>query len=76
MPVAPCRPKWKGTMTGGGNDVSLKTQTVPIVLSFSGAITQVRDDRTGKAWGDGKEFHLDWPMSQAIIVSLAGAPPS
>jgi hypothetical protein len=68
-------PELSVSSTGGGNAVGLKTETVPATLAFSGAVRGVRDERTGKALDDGKEFRFDWPMNQALIVSFEGAPP-
>jgi hypothetical protein len=68
-------PELSGSSTGGGNSVGLKTDIIPVTLAFSGAVKDVRDERTGKGLGAGKEFKFDWPMNQAVVVSFAGPPP-
>ena len=60
---------------GGGNSVGLKSETIPVTLKFAGAVRDARDERTGKALGEGAEFKFDWTMNQAVVMSFAGAPP-
>jgi hypothetical protein len=67
-------PEVVGSMTGGGNSVGLKTQTVPITLQFAAPVANARDERTGKALGEGKTLKLDWTMNQAVVVSFETAP--
>lgn len=61
--------------TGGGNSVGLKTDALPITLVFSGKLTGVRDERTGKALADGSQLKFDWKMNEAVVLSFEGAPP-
>lgn len=68
-------PELSGSQTGGGNSVGLKTETVPIVLEFVAAVSDVRNERTGKNLGSGKQFKFDWPMNQAAVISFQGEPP-
>jgi hypothetical protein len=65
-------PEIVGSETGGGNAVGLKTATVRVNLEFATPVRSVRNERTGKELGDGKEFPLDWTMNQALVVSFAG----
>jgi hypothetical protein len=68
-------PETIGSETGGGNALGLKSETIPVTLVFNKKISDVRDERTGKQLPAGTEFHFDWPMNQAIVVSFAGSPP-
>jgi hypothetical protein len=63
-------PEVIGTMTGGGNAAGLKTDKVPVTLEFSFPVADARDERTGKALGDGKTFRFDWTMNEAVVMSL------
>ena len=67
-------PETAGSSTGGGNAVGLKTKTIPVTLAFVGAVNDVRDERTGKALGDGLEFPFRWTMNEAIVLSFVGKP--
>ena len=68
-------PETTGSQMGGGNAVGLKTKTVPVSIALAGDVTAVRNERTGQELSSGREFKLDWPMNQAVIVSFAGSPP-
>ena len=63
-------PEIRGTSLGGGNSVGLKTDTVPIKLRFNREIRSVRDERTGRALGNGAEFALDWKQNEAVALSF------
>ncbi|MDB5334222.1 MAG: hypothetical protein JWP03_5373 [Phycisphaerales bacterium] len=60
--------------TGGGNAVGLKTEVLPVTLTFAKDVKDARDERTGKDLGAGREFKFDWKMNEAIVVSFAGEP--
>src|SRR5262249_51517063 len=68
-------PEITGSQTGGGNAAGLKTKTVPVTIELAAAVAAVRNERTGQELGGGREFKLDWPMNEALIVSFAGEPP-
>jgi hypothetical protein len=68
-------PEIIATQTGGGNAARLKTDVVPLTLSFSDDVHGVRDERAGRELGNGRQFQLNWPMNEAVIVSFAGSPP-
>lgn len=68
-------PEIRGTSLGGGNAVGLRTGTVPVTLELAAAVNDLRDERTGKSLGAGREFRLDWPRNEALVVSFAGSPP-
>ncbi len=63
-------PEIRGTSLGGGNSVGLKTATVPIKLRFTREIRNARDERTGRALGNGAEFNFDWKQNEAVVVSF------
>jgi hypothetical protein len=68
-------PEISVSSTGGGNSVGLSSQRLPITLHFEGAVSGVRDERTGKDLGGGSDFRFDWNMNEAIVLSFAGDPP-
>ena len=68
-------PEITGSQTGGGNSTGLKSQTAGVMLQFAAPVKGARDERTGKDLGAGKEFPMDWPMNQALVVSFEGPPP-
>jgi len=68
-------PEVRGSMTGGGNAAGLKTDTVKVVLKLAGKVSDVRDERAGKALGDGDRFPFEWKMNEAVVVSFSGRPP-
>ncbi len=55
---------------GGGNAVGLKTAKIPVTLQFSREVKNARDERTGQALGNGREFHFDWKQNEAVVVSF------
>jgi hypothetical protein len=61
-------PELSASSVGGGNSIGLKTDTLPITLQFSAPVKNARDERTGKALGDGKEFKLDWKQDEAVVI--------
>jgi len=68
-------PEVAGSQLGGGNAVGLKTRSIPVKFCFTANVESVRDERSGKELGHGKEFGLDWAMNEAKIVSFSGPPP-
>ena len=68
-------PEIAGSSTGGGNSVGLKTDRIPVKLTFRRPVRDARDERTGKPLGDGQAFDLDWRMNEALVISFAGVPP-
>ena len=64
-------PEIVGSSTGGGNSAGLKTDMVPVTLTFRDAVKDARNERTGKALGDGRQFKVDWSMNEAVVVSFA-----
>ncbi len=68
-------PEIRGTMLGGGNAAGLKTDAVPITLSFAGKVAAARDERAGKDLGEGESFPFNWKMNEAVVMSFAGPPP-
>lgn len=66
-------PETTGNALGGGNSSGLKTATLPVTFQFSKPITKLRDERTGKVFGDGKEFSLDWKQNEAVVLSYSDA---
>lgn len=69
------KPEITAGSMGGGNSVGLKSGRVPVKVAFTQAVSDVRDERAGKALGSGKEFPLDWTMNEAVVLSFAGRPP-
>ena len=65
-------PQIRGTSTGGGNSVGLKTAVLPVTLRFATPVREVRDERTGRSLGDGGEFRVEWRQNEAIVLSFAG----
>ena len=53
-----------------GNSIGLKTATVPITLQFTRDIKGLRDERTDKERGNGREFQFDWKQNEAVVVSF------
>jgi hypothetical protein len=68
-------PEIATSSTGGGNAVGLRTETIPVTLTFAKPVTGLRDERAGKDLGSGNQFRFDWKTNEAIVVSFAGAPP-
>jgi hypothetical protein len=65
-------PETRGTATGGGNSVGLKTAAVPIKLHFAQEIRNARDEHSGAALGNGREFAVSWKQNEAVVVSMEG----
>jgi hypothetical protein len=63
-------PEVEGSMTGGGNSAGLKTDTIPVTLTFDRTVRNVKNERTGEPLADGKTFKLNWTMNEAIVVSF------
>lgn len=63
-------PEIRGTSLGGGNSVGLKTGLVETRLRFTRAIRDVRDERSGRALGDGAEFPVEWKENEAVVLSF------
>ena len=63
-------PEISGTDLGGGNSIGLKTATLPITLQFTRDIKGLRDERTNKERGTGREFAFDWKQNEAVVVSF------
>ena len=59
-----------GSELGGGNAVGLKSETLPITLTFARQINNVKDERTSKNLDSGKEIKLDWKMNEACVISF------
>jgi hypothetical protein len=59
-----------GSELGGGSALGLQSQVLPINLEFAKTLKNVKDERTGKSLGDGKEFKLDWKMNEACVLSF------
>jgi hypothetical protein len=68
-------PEVRGSMLGGGNAAGLKTAKVGFVLKLGGNVRDARDERQGKALGDGGRFKFPWKMNEAVVMSFAGPPP-
>ena len=68
-------PEVRGTSLGGGNSVGLKSDVVPITLSFDRAVANARDERTGRALGSGEKFRFTWKMNEAVVISFDAQPP-
>ena len=68
-------PEVAGSHLGGGNATGLKTRTMAVTLAFGDAVAGLRDERTGRELGAGREFRLDWTMNEAVVVSFPGPPP-
>lgn len=67
-------PEITGDMLGGGNSAGLKTARAPVTLKFRDAVKNVRDERTGKRLGDGREFALEWKQNEAVVLSYDAVP--
>ena len=65
-------PEIIGTSTGGGNAAKLRAEMLKITLQSAVALSDVRNERTGKSLGDGTEFQLDWRTNEAVVLSFAG----
>ncbi len=63
-------PEISGTDLGGGNSIGLKSATVPVTLQFARDVKGLRDERTGKECGAGREFQFDWKQNEAVVVSF------
>ncbi len=64
-------PEITGSSLGGGNSDGLKTAKVPVILQFRSEVKGVRDERSGKELGSGREFTLDWKQNEALVLSFA-----
>lgn len=67
-------PDSRKTALGGGNSVGLKIKKLDVTLSFAKALKDVKNERTGKSLGDGKEFKVTWQQQEAVVLSFAGKP--
>ena len=41
-----------------------------MTLLFAKPVTGVKDERTGKRLGNGKEFPLQWKLNEACVLSF------
>ena len=64
-------PEITGNSLGGGNADGLKTAQLPVTVQFRGEVNGLRDERTGKELGNGREFPLDWKQNEALVLSFA-----
>jgi hypothetical protein len=62
-------PEITGNSLGGGNSAGLKTATLPATLQFAREVQGVRDERTGKELGKGREFPVSWKQNEAVVLS-------
>jgi hypothetical protein len=67
-------PEIEVSPTGGGNAVGLKTETIAVTLTFAKPMTKVRDERSGKDFGSGREFKFNWKMNEAMVISFSDHP--
>ena len=63
-------PEITGDMLGGGNSKGLKTAKTKVTLQFHDAVKGLKDERSGKLLGDGKEFATEWKQNEAIVLSF------
>ena len=56
---------------GGGNSVGLKTETIPVSLTFDKSVAGLRNERTNQDLGSGRTFKLDWKMNEALVLSFS-----
>ena len=63
-------PEIRGTSLGGGNSVGLKKETRRITLRFADDVRNVRDERSGRSLGDGREFTIEWKQNEAVVISI------
>ncbi len=63
-------PEITGNSLGGGNSAGLKTATLPVTLQFAREVQGVRDERTGKEMGKGREFAVSWKQNEAVVLSF------
>ena len=68
-------PEVAGNSEGGGNAAGLKTAALPVNLHFAAPVKDARDERTGRALGDGADFKLTWVQNEALVVSIEGTAP-
>lgn len=64
-------PEVTGSSAGGGNSQGLKTKKITVTLEFQKTVNQVRNERSGKALGDGKTFTVDWITNEAVVLSFS-----
>ena len=60
------------TSEGGGNSKGLSADKLPVTLQFGSELKNVKDERTGKDLGSGKEFQVEWAMNEAVVLSFDG----
>ena len=58
-----------GDALSGTNAEGIKTATLPVTLQFAAAVKGVRNERTGQALGDGREFAVEWKQNEAVVLS-------
>ncbi|NRA38077.1 MAG: beta-galactosidase trimerization domain-containing protein [Planctomycetes bacterium] len=63
-----------GNSLGGGNASGLKTDTIPVTISFDKKYTDIIDERSGKKHGSKKEVQVDWQQNAAVVLSFKGSP--
>ena len=64
-------PEITGSSLGGGNSDGLKTARIPVTLQFRADIKGMRDERSGKELGDGREFGCERKQNEALVLSFA-----
>ncbi len=55
---------------GGGAATGLRSDTIPVTLSFAVPVRRVRDERSGRELGSGREFPLLWKRNEACVLSF------
>ena len=63
-------PEITGSSLGGGNSDRLKTAKAPVTLQFRSEVKGVRDERSGKELGSGREFTIEWKQNEAVVLSF------
>ncbi|WP_417731935.1 beta-galactosidase trimerization domain-containing protein [Rosistilla oblonga] len=63
-------PDVSGNSQGGGNSVGLKSSELEITLQFATAVTQVRNERTGTMFQNGRRVTVPWKQNEAVVLSL------
>ena len=62
----------KANSLGGGAASGLVSDTVPVTLAFARPLSNVKDERAGTSFGNGREFPLQWKMNEACVLSFDG----
>jgi hypothetical protein len=63
-------PETMAAVTGSDNPVGIRSENIPVKVTFNANVNDVRNERTGEFLGRGREFKFNWKVNEAIVISL------